>query len=986
MTIPKVTPGQEIVFSLDDNVDPDDYGMGGIFILYNFYDEDPDNEPKYTTTMMDLYAWMGYLEGEGSKPSTPYEVGQISSTGTEYKVTVPADANGYRWFYARLAGINEDNELEYSDVVTSMYNVEGEAPVVTKPDMPTFNPVSGTQVDPGTKVAISAAADVDMIWYVVDGEDADLTMTGNHEDYEKPITILKEQTIKAVAVKGVQPPFVISDVATATYTVTDKERTDVPKLTVTPAGTIEVDGSTIFSCTLNPQEYTHTSGKMGFIISFKNGAGIERLEYQVGAEVNPEGWIAYRAQDSASLKRGTALAAIPDINNNASTGRVITIADTTVHYRLTLSESAETESEVVFQAVEVNVVGSIVSVPSNPTVLAEASVKFKNAPKEVKPIKPDQTDIKFTPYPKDDLPENIAKGGDESVYLRPVDPEDTVYYRILSVAGADQTSPINRNDVKVVTRNFYAVEDYVPIRLTEDLVNANGQFVVKAATLRKDGTWSTNVIAAYNVVFGEHTSFDTLAFVSEVPTQFMVGESYEMKLRMKATEESLERYGNTNVSLVINWAPGTGIDLANVEYKFAESEDWTALDKDDLDDIIRIPNTFRNFHEKDVWVKLTMSRKKRSDEIEMGLSIVRGNSFMDAVVLSTVIYKTVPCVGRPATDPVFNPVAGYIAKGSTVTMTTTPATAKIYYTTDGTEPSASSTEYTAPVVINSLTTIKAIAVTDEGTSFVSEAVYSVVPVPVITPKSGRVVYDSLVEITFGEGVSAEGVDIYYTTDGTEPSATNGTKYTEPFPLQVTVVKAIAVKDGDMSAVITREYTLIPAIPTATPKAGTVAYGTKVKLECATPDVEMYWRIGGGYTPLSKNDNPYTEEIEIKETCQLKVIAYLGDATVQTSFSYTVTLVAPEFSIPEGIVEAGARVELSSKSIEANTSRDKQINISYTTDGTEPDKNSTKYTGPIEITETVTIKAVTWAVGTRGTEMSEVSSATYTVKGDDPVVE
>ncbi|MDE6630396.1 MAG: chitobiase/beta-hexosaminidase C-terminal domain-containing protein, partial [Bacteroidales bacterium] len=574
-----------------------------------------------------------------------------------------------------------------------------------------------------------------------------------------------------------------------------------------------------------------------------------------------------------------------------------------------------------------------------------------------------------------------------NIYLRPVEKADPVYYRILSVDGANQTAPISKADVKVGTRAFGLTFDYVPIVLTEDLVNERGQFVVKAAALKKDGvTWSENVIAAYNVVFGAWESDTKLEFVSGEPTQFMVGESYEMKLSLKPTEEALAKYGNTKVNLIMNNTM-SGIDWAKVEYKFSEGGEWIAVDEDDLDDLVRIPNTFKTFADSNVWVKVTMARTRRSDVMDLMLCIVRGNSFLDASALSSAIQMQVPCVDRPATDPVFSPVAGYIAKGSPVTMSTTPATAKIYYTIDGSEPSAThGTEYTAPVTINSLTAFKAIAVTtDGGTSFVSEAVYSVVPVPVVTPASGRVVYDSLVEITFGAGVSTQGVDIYYTTDGTEPSATNGTKYTEPFPLRNAVIKVIAVKDEDKSAVITREYTLIPAMPVATPGADTVPYGTKVKLECATPNVEMYWRIGGGYTPLSKNDTRYTEEIEITETCQLKVIAYYGDATITTAFSYTVLLMAPEFSVPEGKVEAGTLVTLSSKSIAANTSRDKQINISYTTDGSTPDKNSTKYTEPIEITETVTIKAVTWSVGVRGVEMSEVETATYTV-GDGPVVE
>ncbi|MDE6105529.1 MAG: chitobiase/beta-hexosaminidase C-terminal domain-containing protein, partial [Bacteroidales bacterium] len=587
--------------------------------------------------------------------------------------------------------------------------------------------------------------------------------------------------------------------------------------------------------------------------------------------------------------------------------------------------------------------------------------------------------IRFTPYPKDE-PEMIAKGGDESVYLRPVDPNTDVYYRILSVSGADQEAPISTADVKVETRTVGSVTDYVPIKLTEDLVNADSLFVVKAATYDpKTSYWSENVTVTYKVVFGEHTSSTKLEFVSEVPAEFMVGESYEMRLRMTPPEDSLNRYGNTRVQMVINWSPGTGIDLAEVEYKFAEGDAWTALDEDDMEDLIRIPGTFRNFAENDVWVRLTMSRKKWSDEIEMGFSITKGSSFLDAVVLSEVIYETVPCVGRPATDPVFSPEAGYIAKGSAVTMTTTPTDAKIYYTTDGTEPTASSTEYTAPVTINERTAFKAIAITEKGTSFVSEAVYSVIAIPQVTPASGRVVFDTLVNITLGEGVPMEGVEIYYTTDGTEPTAENGTKYTAPFKLRATTLKVIAIQGADQSPVVTREYSLIPAKPTATPAAGKVPYGTKVKLECATEGADIYWRIGGGYGEVSIRDNKYTEEIEIKESGQLKAVAiYEGIKGLQASFTYTVTLSTPEFSIPSGVVQEGTLVEITSKSKDANTNRDKVINIAYTLDGSDPDRNSPIYTEPIELTEDVTIKAITWTVGTQGYEQSAMNSVTYTV--------
>lgn len=55
----------------------------------------------------------------------------------------------------------------------------------------------------------------------------------------------------------------------------------------------------------------------------------------------------------------------------------------------------------------------------------------------------------------------------------------------------------------------------------------------------------------------------------------------------------------------------------------------------------------------------------------------------------------------------------------------------------------------------------------------------------------------------------DGSTIYYTTDGTEPTTSDGTEYTEPFEITATTtVKAIAVKDGLSSDVVTATYTKI----------------------------------------------------------------------------------------------------------------------------------------------------------------------------------
>jgi len=65
---------------------------------------------------------------------------------------------------------------------------------------------------------------------------------------------------------------------------------------------------------------------------------------------------------------------------------------------------------------------------------------------------------------------------------------------------------------------------------------------------------------------------------------------------------------------------------------------------------------------------------------------------------------------QPAATPVATPASGTMDGSTTITLTSATENASIYYTTDGSEPTISSTLYTGPITINSATVIKAIAV------------------------------------------------------------------------------------------------------------------------------------------------------------------------------------------------------------------------------------------------------------------------------------
>lgn len=161
---------------------------------------------------------------------------------------------------------------------------------------------------------------------------------------------------------------------------------------------------------------------------------------------------------------------------------------------------------------------------------------------------------------------------------------------------------------------------------------------------------------------------------------------------------------------------------------------------------------------------------------------------------------------EPIVAPVvtMTPAGGNVGEGGTVTLTTTKGT--IYYTTDGTDPSQSSTAYSSPIVINTnKTTVKAIAYdTDGNESNVVTGVFYTREMPTVTlsPEKGLVGPNGQVTITS----NLASAQIYYTTDGTNPTKSS-TLYTGPVTIteNKTVVKAIAYDGEDASEIVSGKF-------------------------------------------------------------------------------------------------------------------------------------------------------------------------------------
>ncbi len=135
-----------------------------------------------------------------------------------------------------------------------------------------------------------------------------------------------------------------------------------------------------------------------------------------------------------------------------------------------------------------------------------------------------------------------------------------------------------------------------------------------------------------------------------------------------------------------------------------------------------------------------------------------------------IYYQPVSSIAKPT----ITPDSGTFTEAQTITITNNAEGTTVYYTLDGTTPTESSTPYTAPFVLkkNGTYTIKAIAISSEGSSMVTTATitinHTVLP-PVFSEASGS----SFTE-PYTINLTAEtGCTIYYSLGGESPVDNSG---------------------------------------------------------------------------------------------------------------------------------------------------------------------------------------------------------------------
>ena len=325
-------------------------------------------------------------------------------------------------------------------------------------------------------------------------------------------------------------------------------------------------------------------------------------------------------------------------------------------------------------------------------------------------------------------------------------------------------------------------------------------------------------------------------------------------------------------------------NLSTLQYKYGESGAWTNYTS---------PVTVSASQE--VWARAIYYQESSSSEIRY--------------------VPTPPVITRPLTN--------YIS------ITTDAPGASIYYTTNGSTPTSSSTKYTGNIPITATMTVKAIVVWHGQASSVSSTYVHYVKDPVIAINSAGYVF-----IT-GDGY------IHYTKDGSTPTS-NSPVFSGGFLApHGTVIKTMGIANGVNSNVVTKTV----VVNMQAPRVSVYQANGEVTLTPLTTDAGSVTRYTvDGTEPTGTNGTTYTGPFFLRNGQTMRAVTILS--TVRSPETTQPWAAAP-------LISGGGRtVTIDSQLADAR--------VYYTTNGTNPTTSSASFLskGSFTVPGSTTVKAMT----------------------------
>ena len=354
-------------------------------------------------------------------------------------------------------------------------------------------------------------------------------------------------------------------------------------------------------------------------------------------------------------------------------------------------------------------------------------------------------------------------------------------------------------------------------------------------------------------------------------------------------------------------------------------------------------------------------------------------------------------IGTPAVSK----AAGIYYSAIQVAFTDVPENALVYYTTDGTEPAASTgTLWNGnEISITASCVLKAILVSGGESGPVAAYQYTIlsgIPTPTPSVQSGN--YSAPLSVVFTNEYGSN-TAVYYTTDGSDPSASNGTLWNgEAIVLSdvgSVTLSAVAVSGNLISGISRTSYTLTAspvAAPTVDKASGTYTQNVSLTVSCADSDnCVIYYTLDGTSPDPDQNSNAAaltgtTITLSDAGTVVLKLIAVrTGDNQKSNVVTYNYTIeeiTVTELSAPG--LSGGKQKNYILPEISNYSSYPAGTVFRYTTDGSTPTAQSTAWDGvsPLYIDRDTAFKCI----AVYGSIVSPVTSVSYQIDGlSDPTV-
>ncbi|MBQ9077246.1 MAG: chitobiase/beta-hexosaminidase C-terminal domain-containing protein [Muribaculaceae bacterium] len=355
-----------------------------------------------------------------------------------------------------------------------------------------------------------------------------------------------------------------------------------------------------------------------------------------------------------------------------------------------------------------------------------------------------------------------------------------------------------------------------------------------------------------------------------------------------------------------------------------------------------------------------------------------------------------------AETPVIAPEEGEITSATEISITCATDGAAIYYTTDGTNPSADNgILYSAPFTLDKTATVKAIAVADGySNSSIASASY-IVPFSVANIAEFIAAADTQTPVTISGAVTAvymNGRNLYVRDDSGAILIYDKND----------VVTDAKYSNGDLISGITGVYALqnglpelIPAADLADATEGTAVEPAVVTIGAITSSMlSQYVKIekvsiaaassANNYTMTDADSNSfaiyntfynstYYNTVTVPEGDNITVVGFVGCYNSTLQITPTECIVDQTIAQTPVITPEGGQI--TTDDVITITCTTEGASIYYTLDGTAPSaENGILYTEPFSISEDCTVKAIAIMEGITD---SEIAEAVFTIKTVDP---